>query len=70
MYLAICRYLAASDVYVLRGDGVNEFIPEKCDMHALRKYNVPWMVGLYKRVIPYKCVPMLCSSSHLLTRID
>lgn len=50
---------AGHEIYVLRGNGVNEFIPEKCDMHELREYNVKGMVGLYKRVIPYQCVTLV-----------
>lgn len=47
---------AGHDVFVYRGDGFNEFIPDKCDFYSLREYNVSGMRGLYNCVIPYKYV--------------
>lgn len=48
------RTMAGHEDFVLHGDGINETIPEKCEYHDLREYNVKGMVGLYREVIPYK----------------
>ena len=48
------RTKAGHEAFVLRGDGVIQMMPNRCDYFGLREYNVVGMVGLYKEVVPYK----------------